>query len=105
MSENKSVPMSEFEWDGICEKKEPTPKDGTAEFYKSKLERFHAKRNAYKREKILIDAFWYMLTAIGIGVLSIWLQGKWQIAGIILAAVVGMISTYGFGMAHAMGRK
>ena len=104
MSENY-VPMSEFEWDNICEKKEPTPKDGTAEFYKSKLERFHEKRNAHKREKILIDAFWYMLTAVGIGVLSIWLQGKWQIAGIILAAVVGMISAYGFGMARAMGRK
>ena len=104
MNENH-VPMSEYEWDGICEKKDPTPKDGTAEFYKSKLERFHEKRNAYKREKILIDAFWYLLIAIGLGVISIWMQGKWQIAGIILAAVVGMISTYGFGMARGMGRK
>lgn len=105
MSENKSVPMSEYEWDGICEKKKPTPKDGTAEFYKSKLERFHEKRNAYKREKIRIDAFWYLLIAIGFGVISICMQGKWQIAGIILTAVVGMISAYGFGMARGMGRK
>ena len=104
MSENY-VPMSEYEWDGICEKKEPTPQDGSAEYYKSKLDRFHEKRNAYKREKIIIDAIWYMLTAIVVGVISIWMQGKWQIAGIILAAVVGMIATYGFGMARAMRRK
>ena len=104
MSENY-VPMSEFEWDGICEKKEPTTQDGTAEFYKSRLVRFHEKRNAYKREKILIDAFWYLLTAIGLGVISIWLHGGWQVAMIVLAAVIGMISTSGFGMARAMGRK
>ena len=97
--------MSEYEWDGICEKKEPTPQDGSAEYYKSELDCFHEKRNAYKREKIIIDAIWYMLTAICVGVISIWMQGKWQIAGIILAAVVGMIATYGFGMARAMRRK
>lgn len=105
MSENNFVPMSEFEWDGICEKKEPTPQDGSAEYYKNRLVRFHAKRTAHKREQIIIDAFWYMLIAIGLGVISIWFQGGWQIAMIVLAAVVGMISTYGFGMAHAMGRK
>ena len=105
MSENKSVPMSEFEWDNICDKKKPTPKDGTAEFYKRKLERFHAKRNAYKREKILIDALWYLLIAIGLGVISNWLHGGWQVAMIVLAAVVGMISTYCFGMARGMRRK
>ena len=105
MSENKSVPMSEYEWDNICEKKEPTPQDGSAEYYKNRLVRFHAKRNANKREKILIDAIWYLLIAIGFSVISIWLQGGWQLAMIVLAAVVGMISTYGFGMAYAMGRK
>lgn len=105
MSENKSVPMSKFEWDGICEKKEPTPQDGSAEYYKERLNRFHEKRNAHKREKILIDALWYLLTAIGIGVISIWLRGGWQVAMIVLAAVVGMISTYGFGMARGMRRK
>ena len=105
MSENKFVPMSQYEWDGICEKKEPTPKDGTAEFYKSNLERFHQKRNAHKREKILMDALWYLLTAICLGAISIWLHGGWQLAMIVLAAVVGMISTYGFGMARGMRRK
>ena len=105
MSENNYVPMSEFEWDGICEKREPAPQDGTAEYYKSELERFHAKRNAYKREKILMDALWYLLIAIGLGVISIWLHGGWQVSMIVLAAVVGMISTYGFGMARGMRRK
>ena len=104
MNENY-VPMSEFEWDGICEKKKPTPQDGTAEFYKSKLERFHAKRNANKREKIIIYALRYLLIAIGLGVISVWLKDNWQVAMIVLAAVVGMISTYGFGLAHTMGRK
>lgn len=104
MSENY-VPMSEYEWDGICEKKEPAPQDGSAEYYKGKLVRFREKRNAHKREQVIIDAIWYLLTAIGVGVVSIWLQGKWQIAGIILAAVVGMIATYGFGMARGLRRK
>ncbi len=104
MNENY-VPMSEYEWDGICEQKEPTPQDGSAEYYKSQLDRFHEKRNAYKREKIIIFAIRYLLIAIGLGVISIWIKGNWQLAMIVLAAVVGMISTYGFGMAHAMGRK
>ena len=104
MSENY-VPMSEYEWDGICEKKEPTPQDGSAEYYKNRLVRCHAKRNAHTHEQIIIDAIWYMLIAIGFGLLSIWLNGKWQLAMIGLAAVVGMISTYGFGLARGLRRK
>ena len=104
MSENY-VPMSEFEWDGICEKKEPTTQEAREEYYKGKLAHFHKNRNAHKREQIIMDALWYLLTSIGIGVVSIWLQGKWQIACIILAAVVGMIATYGFGMARGLRRK
>ena len=105
MCEKNSVPMSEYEWDGICQKKEPTPQDGSAEYYKNRLVRFHAKRSAHKREQIIMDAIWYMMTAIGLGVISIWLHGKWQLAMIVLAAVVGMISTYGFGMARGLRRK
>ena len=105
MCENKSVPMSEFEWDGICAKKKPTTQDGKEAYYKNRLDRFHAKRNAHKRERIIIDAIWYQLIAIGVGVGSIWLRDNWQIAGIILAAVIGMIATYGFGMARGMRRK
>lgn len=104
MNENY-VPMSEYEWDNICEQKEPTPNDGCAEYYKSQLDRFHEKRNAQKREKIIIFALRYLLIAIVLGVISIWLHGGWQLAMIVLAAAVGMISTYGFGMAYAMGRK
>ena len=104
MSEN-CVPMSEYEWDGICEKKEPTPQDGSAEHYKSKLYRFHSKRNAEKREQITIYALRYLLIAIGLGVLSIWLKDNWQLVMIVLAAAVGMISTYGFGMARGLRRK
>ena len=104
MSENY-VPMSEYEWDGICEKKEPTTQDGKEGYYKDKLVRFHAKRNANKREQITIYALRYLLIAIGLGVLSIWLKDNWQLVMIVLAAVVGMISTYGFGMARAMRRK
>ena len=104
MSENY-VPMSEYEWDGICEKKEPTPQDGSADYYKNKLYCFHSKRNAEKRENIVIYALRYLLIAIGLGVLSIWLKDNWQLVMIVLAAVVGMIATYGFGMARAMRRK
>ena len=104
MSENY-VPMSEYEWDGICEKKEPTTQDGREEFYKNRLVRFHAKRNANKREQIIIYALRYLLVAIALGVISIWLKDNWQLAMIVLAAAVGMISTYGFGMARAMWRK
>ena len=104
MKENY-VPMSQYEWDGICEKKEPTTQKAREEYYKNRLERFHEKRNAHKREKILIDALWYLLIASVLGVISIWLHGGWQVAMIVLAAVVGMISTYGFGMARGMRRK
>lgn len=105
MTEKKSVPMSEYEWDNICEQKEPTTQDGKEEYYKSRLDSFREKRNAHKRENIIIDAIWYLLTAIGIGVISIWMHGKRQLAMIVLAAVVGMISTYGFGLARGMRRK
>lgn len=104
MNENY-VPMSEYEWDGICQKKEPTTNEAKEEYYKNRLVRFHAKRSAHKREKIIIFALRYLLIAIVLGVISIWLHGGWQLAMIVLAAVVGMISTYGFGMAYAMGRK
>lgn len=104
MSENY-VPMSEYEWDGICEKKEPTTQDAKEGYYKDKLVRFHAKRNANKREQITIYALRYLLIAIGLGVLSIWLKDNWQLVMIVLAAAVGMISTYGFGMARGLRRK
>ena len=104
MSENY-VPMSEYEWDDICEKKVPTSDSSEAEKKEARLNRWRAERKASHRERIIMDAIWYLLTAIGVGVVSIWLQGKWQIAGIILAAVVGMIATYGFGMARGLRRK
>ena len=105
MSENKSVPMSEYEWDEICKKKVPTTDAGKAEYQKDRLNRWRAERKASHREKVLIDAIWYMLIAVGFGVLSIWLKGNWQTTAIILGAVMGMISTYGFGMARALRRK
>ena len=104
MSEN-CVPMSEYEWDGICEKKEPTTQDGKEGYYRDKLVRFHAKRNAEKRENIVIYAMRYLLITIVLGLLSIWLDGNWQLVMIVLAAVVGMISAYGFGMARGLRRK
>lgn len=104
MSENY-VPMSEYEWDGICEKKVPTSDASVAEKKEARLNRWRAERKANHRERIIIDAIWYLLTAIGIGAVSIWMHGKWQLAMIILAAVVGMISTYGFGMARGLRRK
>ena len=105
MCEKNSVPMSEYEWDNICEKKEPTTQEGKEEYYKNRLDHLRANRNVHKRENIIIDAIWYLLVAIGIGVASIWMHGKWQLAMIVLAAVVGMISTYGFGMARGLRRK
>ena len=105
MCEKNSVPMSEFEWDGICQKKAPTTQDAKEEYYKNRLARFHAKRNAHKREQIIMDAIWYLLIAIGLAVISIWMHGKWQLAMIVLASVVGMISAYGFGMARGLRRK
>ena len=105
MTENNSVPMSEYEWDGICQKKEPTTQEGKEGYYKNRLVRCYAKRFAHKRENIIFDAIWYLLVAIGLGVISIWMHGKWQLVMIILAAVVGMIATYGFGLARGMRHK
>ncbi len=101
----ESTPMSEYEWDGICEQKVPTSDASEAERKEARLNRWRAERKASHRERILFDAIWYLLIAIGFGVISAWLKDNWQIAAIVLAAVMGMISTYGFGMAHAMRRK
>lgn len=105
MTENKSVPMSEFEWDGICKKKVPTSDASVAEQNEARLNRWRAKRRASHRERILIDSIWYLLIAVGFGVLSIWLKVGWQVAAIVLAAAFGMTATYGFGMARILRRK
>lgn len=123
MEENKGVPMSEWEWEGVVNslrhKKEGDQREAERKIAaeakananskeKEMFANFHEERAQHRLERIQIDAARYGVAAVLAGVLAYitgtngisWLAWLLGIAGGVLA----IVSSFGFGIARGIGK-
>lgn len=110
MEDNMGVPMSDWEWEGIIN--DPDRQDSIVAHYDEKelnKERFHAKYNGKRRDKILFQAAKYLTAAVGfmaVTAIAMEVSVSWLAWGAgAMAVIMALIASYGFGKAKECAKK
>lgn len=117
MSETESVPMSNWEWDGVVNdpKRMETANARIAQENQRRaqkemlLSQFHQKNEVRRKSRVEVEACRYATGALAAGVVAYyvgtggvdWLA--WALGSV--AAVLALIAAYGFGKVYEMGRR
>lgn len=123
MEENKGVPMSEWEWEGVVNslrhKEEGDRREAERKIAaeakananskeKEMFAHFHEERAQHRLERIQIDAARYGVAAVLAGVLA-YITGTNGISWLawllgIVGGVLAIVSSFGFGIARGIGK-
>lgn len=123
MEENKGVPMSEWEWEGVVNslrhKEEGDQREAERKIAeeakananskeKEMFANFHEERAQHRLERIQIDAARYGVSAVLAGVLA-YITGTNGISWLawllgIVGGVLAIVSSFGFGIARGIGK-
>lgn len=117
MSETKSVPMSNWEWDGIVNdpNRMETADVRIAQENQRRAEKemllcqFHQKNEVRRKKRVEIEACRYVCGALATGVVAYYVGAAgvnwlaWALGSV--SAVLALIAAYGFGKVYEMKRR
>ena len=117
MSENKSVPMSNWEWDNIVN--DPSRMEAADVRIAQENQRradkemllceFHQKNEVRRKKRVEIEACRYACGALATGLVAYFVGAggvdwlAWTLGSV--AAVIALIAAYGFGKVYEMKRR